>query len=192
MYVPVRRVAQSVIRGLSIKHVGILYLAGDVILVLLGGGVDSKWCESVAGAGFIGNALIMSGKGDDPRWFAFTCLTGVPLNVLTVYDELVAGSAADWIGLSLIVVSSLFGGFSVPLSSRFRYAHNGAIRHVLGHPRKTMGILLIFGKLPLLLDSIQRVNCILFVSLVLWITGDVLLGLLPIRSLARSGQVCSV
>lgn len=160
---------------------GDAYFIGDVFLSLFGGGVGQHWNQAVSGIGSLLGAFALSRKGDDPRWFAFLVGIGGPLVALAGLDGLLAGSIASWVGTIVYFIGAALGALSVPLTRRFCADENKWIRLTLGQPRKTMGVLIVAGKLPLLASAAASSDWVLAAVLVDWIIGDICIGLSPVE-----------
>lgn len=148
---------------------GWVFQGGNFGLLALGG-YRGDWSQLGAAATWITTAEILRKRGDDPKWFARSCVTAIVAIGLTNYDELKTVNVSELASLSSPATATVigtglyalgygvFGAFSKPLTQAFKDAKNITVRWTMGHPRLITGILAITSMLPMIRDTIVDKN----------------------------------
>ncbi len=164
----------------SLKLSGDAYVAGDTLLLLIGG-VGSSWNQILGAALFLMAALIMSRRGDDGYWFEIASGLAMPAILFTNLDELLAGLIPTIIGTCLYLTSETMGVLNKPLTRLFTNHDHFFLRTTLGTSRAWMGIFSFSSKLCMIIDAVLYRHWGMLTVLLLWSLGDLLTGVSQVR-----------
>jgi hypothetical protein len=128
-------------------------------------------------------------RGDDPKWFAVSCVMCVFAMCLTNYPELKtfdfskalsfsSPAMATAFGTLLFSLSyGIFGTFSEFLTHKYGEARNNIARWTLGHPRLLTGLLASVSMIPIIRDTIVEKNLAMAGVITSFLVGEVLIAM---------------